>query len=514
MLAATLAACGSDGAKSTGSASPDAAPPDAAPPDAAPPAADFPPGFLFGTAIAGFQSDMGCPTLSADECVDRLSDWYRFTTAPETVGDPQAHLSGQDPAVVGPGFWELYDADVARAADELHGNALRFSIEWSRVFPTATDGVEGYDALKAVADPRALAKYHALLDALHRRGMQALVTLEHYTLPTWIHDPVACHTDFAHCSPRGWVDAERTVREAAKYAGFVAREFGGEVDLWATLNEPLQNMLFGYLLPSENRSHPPAVYLQIQAARTVLDALIQAHARMYDAIKANDTVDADGDGQPSMVGIVYPMVPIEPKDPASELDRQGAENVSYLWNRAFLNAVARGDYDEHLDGHAVHRDDLAGRMDYIGINWYFSITVQGSRTSLLPAFSPLLTIRPTDFAFGDNRPEALRDMLRYVNEDLHLPVIISENGAPDPNDDGTAPAYLLANLRALRDAIADGADVRGYFWWTLTDNYEWNHGMGIRMGLYAVDPADPMKRRVARRAVAVYGDIAASRRLP
>src|SRR5206468_3803918 len=117
---------------------------------------------------------------------DPNSDWYAFTTSSRTNGDPNAHLSGQNPSIVGPGFWELYADDIRRAGEELHGGALRLSIEWSRVFPTATDDVMGYEALKAAANPAALARYHAIFAELKNRGMRPFVTLNHYTLPTWI----------------------------------------------------------------------------------------------------------------------------------------------------------------------------------------------------------------------------------------------------------------------------------------------------------------------------------------
>src|SRR5579859_4300681 len=102
----------------------------------------FPASFLFGTAIAGFQADMGCPKLPPPQCDDRNSDWYDFTTAKATVSDPNAYLSGQDPSKVGPGFWELYAEDIQRAGDDLHNGALRLSIEWSRIFPKMTDGAD------------------------------------------------------------------------------------------------------------------------------------------------------------------------------------------------------------------------------------------------------------------------------------------------------------------------------------------------------------------------------------
>jgi beta-galactosidase len=495
-----VAGCGSEGGG-------------APPPSGPQPGAAFPRQFVFGSAIAGFQADMGCPTLPRAECDDPNSDWYVFTTAPETVGNVNAHLSGQSPSVVGPGFWELYAQDIQRAREDMHHDALRFSLEWSRIFPTATDDVEGFDDLKRRASPAAVARYHAILAELKGRGMRPLVTLYHYSLPSWLHDARGCHTGFAGCSPRGWVDGERAVREAAKYAAFAAQEFGAEVDWWATINEPLQNMLFGYVQPSAQRSHPPAVSLQTAAARAVFQALIQAHARMYDAVKAADKVDADGDGNPSWVGVVYPLVPIAPASNAP-LDVQAARDIDYLWNRAYLEAVVHGRLDQTLDGNTVMRPDLAGRMDYVGVNWYTGIVVSGLGRSLVPDLSPKFTANPFDFKEVPNQPDKLAEHLRYVNVELGKPAVITENGAADPRNDGTAPRYLVRNLDAVVKAIAGGADVRGYFYWTLMDNFEWNHGMNIRMGLYAVDRNDPMKRRVPRQAVAVYDQIARWRILP
>jgi len=465
----------------------------------------FPDTFVFGTAVAGFQVDMGCPTLPRAQCVDPNSDWYVFTTAPETVNDPGAHLSGHDPAVVGPGFWETYPEDIRRAREEMHHQGLRLSLEWSRIFPTATDGIDGYDALKTVANADALARYHAIFAEIKKRGLRPLVTLYHYALPTWIHDAKGCHVDYLNCSPKGWVDRERTVREAAKYAAFCAREFGAEIDWWATVNEPLQNMVFGYLQPQAGRSHPPAVLLQQKDAKIVFHALIDAHARMYDAVKQNDTVDADGDGGASWVGIVYPLVPIEPAGP---LDTQAAKNLDYLWNRAYLNAVTLGQWDENLDGTTVLRTDLANRSDYVGVNWYGGLRVTAWPVSFLPDLSPLFTVNPLTMVETPNQPDKLAGFLRFVNTELGRPAMITENGTGDPADDGSGPRLIVRTLKATGDAMNAGADVRGYFYWTLMDNFEWNHGMNIRMGLYAVSKDDPMKLRVPRKAVGVYDSIA------
>ena len=475
--------------------------------------ATFPPGFLFGTAVAGFQVDMGCPTLPAAQCDDPNSDWYAFVTSPETVDDPNTYIAG-DPVSAGPGFWELYEQDFDRAKDELDNNALRFSLEWSRIFPTATDGVEGYEALKAIASPEALATYHDMLAKLRARGLEPLVTLNHYTLPTWIHDGVGCHVDLANCSPRGWLDKDRTVGEIAKYAGFVAQEFGGEVDLWATENEPLAIVLPGYLQPSPDRTNPPAVGFQAEAAKVVIAGLVEAHARMYDAVKAADLVDANGDGKPSVVGLVYNMGPVAPQDPGNPADVEAAEGAFYLWNLAFLDAVVAGDYDENLDGNKVHRADLEDRMDYLGVNYYTRIKVQGLGSPILPDFSPLLTINPLTIIPWEDYPRGLFEMAVLVKERYGVPIIVTENGTQDPHDEDKIALYVVQHLTWLSRAIVEGVDVRGYFYWTLLDNYEWNHGMGIRMGMYAVDKDDPEKKRVARKGVAVYSEIAKNNEIP
>src|SRR5262249_52331549 len=268
----------------------------------------FPKGFLFGSATAGFQVEMGCPTVAASECEDPNSDWYTWITEPSLIMDSTLHITGEPPGD-GPGFYELYPQDLDRAVNELRHNGFRLSIEWSRLFPTATDGVSGHAALKAIASANALTYYHALFDALKARGLTPLVTLNHYTLPSWMHDALGCHQDLDHCTNRGWVDP-CIVTEMAKYAGFAAEEFGGSVDRGAPLTEPLTAVILaGFLFQTDMRTNPPGVFLRADAAHTAFQNMIEAHAAVYDAVKAADTVDADGDGKAALVGVVYNLEP-------------------------------------------------------------------------------------------------------------------------------------------------------------------------------------------------------------
>ena len=469
----------------------------------------FPKDFMWGASIAGFQVDMGCPSLPAAECEDRASDWYQFITHPAEF-QAVASSTKFDPPARGPGHWELWEQDFDRARDDLGLSAFRLSLEWSRIFPTSTEGAQGHDALKALADVKALEKYHAMFAGLKTRGMKPLVTLNHYSLPVWIHDGMACHQDLDTCTARGWLDREKAVKEIAKYAGFVAREFGGEVDLWATENEPFAVVLPGYIFPSSERVNPPALAYRFAEAKTVIVSLIEAHARMYDAVKAEDTVDADGNGKAAEVGLVYATAPIRPADPAKAIDRKAAENVFYLFNQVFLDGVCKGDVDAELNRKVVHRDDLAGRMDWLGVNYYTPQTITGSESATFPTLSPLTNFDPIAFSNGvvySDDPKGLYEMVMFVKNRYGLPVIVTENGTAvaDATDSASkVPSWITRHVTWLQRAIRDGADVRGYFYWTLMDNYEWNHGMDIRMGLYAVDSMDASKARVKRPAVDAY----------
>jgi beta-glucosidase/6-phospho-beta-glucosidase/beta-galactosidase len=475
-----------------------------------PPAARaFPAGFLIGASTAGFQVDMGCPTLPASQCVDPNSDWYQFVTEPAVIALSRTHLVGEDPAVVGPGHWELYPNDFDLAQADGH-SAFRMSLEWSRIFPTSTIGVDGFDALHAIANADALAHYHAVFAALRARSLTPYVTINHYALPTWIHDGAGCTLDFSTCTRRGWDDPATTVPEIAKYAGFVAREFGGEVDWWATENEPFAVVLPGYVMPTEARTNPPAQNLDADAAKVVFNALIQAHARMYDAIHAADTIDADGDGVAADVGLVYAMAPVAPRDATNASDVQAADNVFYLWNMAFLNAVVGGVLDGDLDGTGEPHPELAGRMDHLGINYYVRITVEGATGPVLPALSPLTTFNPFSITQDEVYPRGIYELATLVHDRFGIPMVITENdgGAVPRGDDAAEQRTLVETLQWLLRAIDHGADVRGYLYWSLMDNYEWNHGTTLPYGLYAVDPHDPSKTRVARPTAGVLARIA------
>jgi len=304
------------------------------------------------------------------------------------------------------------------------------------------------------------------------------------------------------------VDSARTVKEIAKFAEFCAQEFGGEVDMWATENEPfLAVAVAGYFFGFGQRSVPPRANLDGDSTRAVTLALIEAHARMYDAVKAV---------HPSAkVGIVYNMQAAAPKLANRKLDVQGAANVDYLMNSLFLDAVIKGDVDMNFDGTKTHRDDLANRMDFLGINYYARAVVDGIDTSLFPQFSPLMTFNPLTLDIDYSYPKGIYEMIMSADKKYgHLPIYITETGVQDPNDDGSSAKWLVETMHWVKRAINDGADVRGYYYWSLMDNYEWSQGMSVKMGLYGMDGTDPQKTRHIRSGGTAYGRIAGSGEIP
>lgn len=465
-----------------------------------PPARPFPEGFQWGAATAGFQVDMGCPTRSDADCLDPASDWYQWVTTPEIVDDDSLYVTGED-VRHGPGMWELFEQDVARMKADGH-TQYRMSLEWSRLFPTSAEDATTVEELLARANPDAVRRYHEQLAALADAGIAPLVTVNHYTLPTWVHDGVACHQDPDTCTASGWIDGPRITRLISLFAGFAGAEFGGEVDRWATLNEPFAITLSGYLQPGADRSNPPG--LSFDGPRVVASLVhqIEAHAAMTDALRAQDTVDADADGDASSVGIVLNLVAMDPADPTRAADVQAVEHADHLYHRLFLEAVTAGRWDADLDGtFESTRPELADRLDWLGINYYNQMTV-ASIAPIRPLGDaiPIFDFLPT-FTFQVPYTEGLRRVVELAAP-YGRPMWITENGTPRVE---LGEEVLVGHLEALWTAVDAGADVRGYLYWSLVDNYEWNHGFDLRFGLYELDIGT--KARTARPVLERYRTI-------
>ncbi len=444
----------------------------------------FPSTFLWGTATAAFQVEKG----------DSNADWTAWVAIPGKISN------NDNPDVGGDDALNHIAGDVALMASE-GLTAYRFSIELARLYPTEAAFVADQP------DPAAVAAYDALIQALVAAHITPMVTLGHFALPSWLDDA-------ADAGPAtGW-ELQQTSDDFVLFCQRMGTRWGKNVDWWITLNEPINLVLGGYL----QGTFPPGVVLDFDRAFAVARAEARAHARCYDALHAADTVDADGDGNAALVSIAAHMRTFHPYYPDDPNDQAATAHVRYIANDWFLNAVARGDWDDafdDFDGQYTGPNDkvgdptLKGRLDYIGVNYYSDTIISASHGFVLPVINAsileaaLPTTRPkTDFNW-DIYPAGFGTVLDEA-AGYHLPLVVTENGVADRND-VLRGRFIAEHLLELGAANLRGDDVRGYFYWSFLDNFEWNSGFCPKFGLHSVDPTTAA--RTARGSANLYSSI-------
>ncbi len=417
----------------------------------------FPDGFRWGTATSSHQV----------EGSNTNNDWWLFEQQPGRIRDGTRSGAACD-------WWHRAEEDFDRMR-ALHQNAHRLSLEWSRLEPEPDRW-----------DGRAEARYRQMLRGLVERGIEPMVTLNHFTLPLW-----AAHRG-------GWENPE-IVGWFRRYARRCAEAFGDLVSLWIPINEPNVVVALGYL----HGKHPPGLRNPLRARRAIPN-LLRAHAAAYRAIH---------EVQPhAQVGTAHNFRPFDPARPHARLDRWIASVHGQFFNRMWLEALHHG-----LSRSALGRwylPECAGTMDFVGVNYYTRDRVRFSPWGVWAGFGE--PIRDpgavySDGDYGEVYPEGLYRTVRAVWERYRKPVFVTENGLPDADDD-LRPRFLLDHLSALHQAIGEGADVRGYYYWSIVDNFEWAEGWTLRFGLIAVDPTT--QRRTFRPSAFLYAEICARNGLP
>ncbi len=434
----------------------------------------FPPGFLWGVATSAYQIE-GSPL--ADGAGPSI--WHRFVHEP-------GRIDNGDTGDVACDHYRR-SADDVLLMRELGIGAYRFSVSWSRVLPTGRGPV----------NPAGLAFYDRLVDRLLDEGIAPSVTLFHWDLPAALDDA------------GGWLN--RDIADwFAEYAAVMVRALGDRVPMWVTLNEPWVVADAGYL----HGIHAPG-HRSIAETPHVSHNLLRAHGAGLQAIRAERGRQA---------GLV---VNLEPKYPASDhpADVAATRRADAYMNRQFLDPVLLGRYPEEMSeifGQAwpvFPEADFAliqQPLDFLGVNYYTrNVTCDDPAALPVRAGRVRQDERLHTTLDWEVYPAALTAVLTWIRDRYgSVPLFVTENGAAF---DDTDPAnvelvndplrvnYLRDHLLALHDAIRLGVDVRGYFAWSLFDNFEWSAGFAKTFGLYRVDVET--QRRTPKSSARFYADV-------
>jgi beta-glucosidase len=438
----------------------------------------FPEDFLWGSATSAYQIE-GSPL--ADGAGPSI--WHRFAHTPNLVHNA-------DTGDVACDHYRRYVEDVALMRT-LGLNAYRFSTSWSRVLPRGRGAV----------NPAGLDFYDRLVDALLGNGIEPMVTLYHWDLPAALDDL------------GGWLNPD-IPKWFADYAAVMFNKLDDRVTMWATLNEPWVvtdgGYLHGALAPGHrNRFEAPIATHQ----------LLRAHGTAVQAYRA---------GGNHRIGIV---VNLEPKYAASEdpADRAAVARADAYMNRQYLDPIFLGRYPGELGevfGEAwpecPHEDfALIGEpIDFVGVNYYTRNVTRFDATAWPLRAAPVRQKRATYTETGwEVFAQGLTDTLVWVKERYgNPPTYVTENGAAffdPPVVDGDHLAdplrvdYLRKHIAAVRAAVEAGVDVRGYFVWSLLDNFEWSLGYSKRFGIVHVD--FETQKRTPKESAHFYSRVIASK---
>jgi beta-glucosidase len=400
----------------------------------------FPSSFLWGTATAGHQVEGG----------DELSDWYTWEQMPGRI--LSGHVSG--------GACEWWDGrwveDFDRAA-RAHQNAHRLSVEWSRIEPSL-----------AVWDDSAIDQYRTMIDGARKRGLEPMVTLNHFTLPQWLAE-------------RGSWTCEESVLWFERYVRKVVSELKDLVKIWITINEPNVLIYGGYV----SNEFPPGLK-DIRSVAPVLRNLLRAHSAAYHAIHELDAQ--------AQVGIAHHYRGFMPRNPASIGDRWLVRFKNRNFNELFPQALING--HPHF---LIWQDDIPqarGTQDFFGLNYYTTEEVamdwRNPLNSLKPGgYSQDADLSPSGFLA--NSPQGFWQALKWAHQ-YQLPIYVTENGTEDP-DDGFRRNYLAQHLHKLWKAVNFNWRIKGYFHWTLVDNFEWERGWTQQWGLWELDEQTQTRKK-------------------
>ncbi len=400
----------------------------------------FPKNFTWGTATAAHQVEGGCDN-------NNWSDWensFDKSGKPrirenQTSGDACCH-------------WDLYPEDFDRL-NELGVNAYRFSLEWSKIEPEEN-----------VFDRNVMDHYSGVIQSLIDRNITPVITLHHFTHPIWF-------------DKKGGFENSENRSYFVRFCTKMFNEYSDKVKMWCTINEPGVFAVMGYF----TGIFPPGKQDPKLTAH-VIKNLLETHVQVYHTLKNLPN------GQDSQIGIVKNINQFDPWRRWHLLDWVVSRINDHIFNTIFIDFFEKGQFKINIPGfiQTSHSNSKAvDSLDFFGLN-YYSHSYMKFKPSLTEFFEhqfPADEIK-TDMEYTIYA-EGFYRAIQSVSK-INKPIYITENGIADKTDD-RRKIYIERYLFALRKAMENGADVKGYFYWSLMDNFEWAEGYDMCFGLYEVD---------------------------
>jgi len=432
---------------------------------------DFKPDFLWGAATSSYQIEGSAYIDGKGESI-----WDRFCKVDGAIEDGSNGDIACD-------HYERFEDDI-EIMSELHLEAYRFSISWPRILPNGSGDIE----------QKGLDFYRKLIDKLIEKNIEPIITLYHWDLPQVLEDK------------GGWARREIS-DEFEAYTKILVEAFGDSVKKWCTINEPMVVCMLGYYLGI----HAPGKQDEALFFKSIHNVNL-SHAKAYKVLKEYNSAFQVGTAQ-----ALFANYANDSSDKAL-IEAVQNENDKMMW--IYLDPVTKGTYPEsyvdkiiEYNGDIV-REDLTmikDTSDFIGVNIYSRITLgyneDGSIDRVMPVDAERTSIGWEVF------PEAMYDMMIHLKDNYdNRPIYITENGAAYdyPVVDGTVDdikrvEYFKSYIAAMNRAINEGANVRGYFAWSLMDNFEWAYGYSQRFGIVHVDYAT--QKRTIKNSGYFYADV-------
>lgn len=409
----------------------------------------FPSGFLWGTATAAHQVEGN----------NTNNNWWQWEQIPGKI------INGDKSGLACDWWGGRWREDFDRAA-ETHQNAHRFSIEWSRIQPSPNHW-----------DENAMDVYREMLKGLKERNMMPMVTLHHFSDPRWFTEK------------GGW-ESEKSIGLFIKFARKVVEALKDYVNLWITFNEPNVYVFGGYL----HGAFPPGENNLGKAFRVGTN-IIKAHAGSYDVIHRL---------QPeAQVGLAHNFRSIRPAHKWSLLESTIARRLGRTFH-TFAYAANDGQFKFLM--HKTRIPEAANTQDFIGVNYYSRDTVAFDLRCSATLFGRLYYPAHSDLSetgFIANVPDGMFDALRWSLQ-FNRPIYVTENGIEDAKDK-IRPRYTILHIHEVWRGINFNWPIRGYFHWSLVDNFEWERGWSQRFGLWGLDIIT--QKRTRRSSVNMYSSI-------